>query len=249
MRTNLILVEHEEQAKDVLQRQWTDNIIWVAVGPGAIFELEQMKIPFTISEDCYQPSDLSLIGKESRSRVHQICKTIDALLLQNRSEVRNLGITPTLFCFHPLTIVMDALAIRIFQIKRLISEIHPHIVTAHSSPDYPFGAYNIGFDNRESLYGRLLSLNGWEIDVNLLPEAPMPEDRARRTTGIIDKYVKKSLGKSNMLYDAAMKRRYFGWSALRQLGGNLDKKRTSAVCIYGSGYEWFNLIKHLARAE
>jgi len=213
-----------------------------------MYELEKQSIPYKIPEDYYQPGDLSVIGKESRSRVHQICKTIDALLLQNRSEVRNLGITPTLFCFHPLTIVMDALTVRIFQIKRLISEIHPHIVTAHSSPDYPFGAYNIGFDNRESLYGRLLSLNGWQVDVNLLPYVPVTKDEARRTTGIIDKYVKKSLMKSDLLYDAAMKRRYFGWSALRQLGGNLDKKRTSAVCIYGSGYEWFNLIKYLARA-
>ena len=245
--SNLILVEHEEQVKDVLQHRWTDNPVYVAVGPGAMFELEQRQVPFTIPEDYYRPRDLSIIGKESRSRVQKICSTIDGLLGESVSEVKSLGITPTLFCFHPLTMVMDVLAVRILQIKRLISEIHPQLVTAHSSPDYPLATYNIGFDNRESLYGRLLSLSGWEVDVNLLAEVAMPEDGARQRDAVIDKYVKKPIMKSSLLYDAAMKWRYLGWNSLKQLGSHFSKKTAFAVCVYGGGYNWFNLARHLAR--
>lgn len=243
MRTNLILVEHEEQVKDAWQRQLTGNSVWVAVGPGAMFELEQRKTSFTIAEDYYQPKDLSVIGKESRSRVQEICNTIDELLRQNVSHVKDSGITPTLFYSYAFTLVMDALAARIFQIKRLISEIRPQLVIAYSSIEYPFAEFDICFDSRESLYGRLLSLNGWEVEVNLLPEVKMAQERVKGRRTPVKAFVTGMLSRSNSMYDIAKKLRHFSWADLKQPGG----EKAPVVCVYG-GYEWDRLLSDLAQS-
>jgi len=244
----LVLLEHEEEVKEVLQRQRTDNPIWVAVGPGAMFELEQRQMPFTIPEDYYQLEDLNAIGKESLSRVQEICHIIDRLLGQSVNEVKELELTPTLFCFFILKITMDILAARIYQIKRLLTHIQPQSVTIHSSSSYPPAQFEIDFDNRESLYTRLLSLEGWGVDVNLLPEIIIPEAGTRQRTAII-KNIKSLAIKSDLLYDAAMKMRYFALRNPKWLVNYLtSKKGKPTVCIYGGSREWFSLLEHLARS-
>ena len=187
----LVLLEHEEQVKNCLK--WFDEIkgqkIIIALSPFAMYELDKHNIPYRIPEDYYEPKELYQMCSDNFKRIKELCGIIDDCVQKALPVLKKLGISPALFSIFSLKIIYDATAIRLFQLLKIIKTEEPNVVFVYDSKDYPFennkGIYLI-FDNRESIYARLLKLQGWKKPVVMFPLVSEPGSSSTKT----DKYIK-----------------------------------------------------------
>lgn len=223
----LVIVENEEQVKDVLKRKISNDLLWIATGPYAMHELEKQNISYDIPENYYKTEELSKICEESRFRIKLMCDILDNLLSQKIKEVRNNNIKPTLFYYHALIQTIDGVVARTFQIKRFLEQIKPESIIVHNSAVFPFATYKIAFNNREFIYGRILSLPGWNVKIYILPEVIVNSMKNQPLLQIFKgkiavSYILKLL-KSIMLYKGVY----------------------PSICLYKPNYEWLSLSAHL----
>ena len=162
---SVILLEHENQVKNCLKRlkEIKGQKLIIALSPFAMYELDKRGLSYKILEDYYGSAELFRVGKITHKKVERLCDIVDKILHQELPELKTTGLCPAKYHIFPLIITFDALAARVFQLKKILNRERPDAVFAFSSESYPYGIYGFCFDNRESLYGKLLSLPGWDI--------------------------------------------------------------------------------------
>lgn len=247
----LILLEHEEQVKDCLH--WLDKIEGrkqvIALTPFAMYELDRHEVPYKIPEDYYDPQELYQMGIDNFQKVEKFCSIIDRSIQQSCPSMAEFGIRPALFSFRHLIVIYDSLTIRMFQLFKLFDIEKPDIIFVYASKHYPFGAHETApyllFDNRESIYAHLLTLDGWRIKVKVLPPVSQPEDSYFEKVNhrnFLDRVKEKGVTwvKTHpSLFDISLAIRKKGWHGLLDWLKKLFTRRAgNAVLLFGGAYNW-----------
>jgi len=173
---SVVFFEHEGQVKGYLSKYGPISAEKkvIALSPYAMYELDRYDIPFQIPEDYYARGALVELSTENYRRSERICKIIDTELFNSIPYLRDHGIKPASFSIHQIKKLMDALTMRIFQINKIFDFEQPNQVIIPDCIDYDFGfspqAPHLQFDNRESIYVRLLKLEDWNVSVRFLPQ-------------------------------------------------------------------------------
>lgn len=244
----LILLEHEEQVKNSLKllKELKGKINVIALSPFAIYELDKQHIQYNIPEDYYDLQELYDMGVKNYGKVENICKIIDGKIHKNNSVLAKLGIKPALFSFYRLKILYDSVSIRLFQLTKIIEKEKPDIILTYDTRDYPFTSGNVPrmlFDNRESIYTKLLKLGDWEISTKNLPYIPEPKGSYPEKEKIKAKLRKKVLERLQghpLLYSFMVKVSKKNWrGACRELKSFLLwRKKAIQVLLIGGAYNW-----------
>mgnify|MGYP001605190221 FL=1 len=165
---NLFFAEHDYQVQDFINRGLHLKGEWIALGPSAMWGLDQRSIKYQIPEDFYNMNKLEDVCLRNHERVEWLCYKLDEYLFKKHPKLREWGIKPFLFNIFPLTILFDGIVSRIFQLTSILKHYTGYSVYVHKAEDFPWGIFEICFSNRETLYGKILSLKGWNLNINLL---------------------------------------------------------------------------------
>lgn len=257
----LILLEHEGQVKDCLE--WLSEIKAqqqiIALSPFAIYELDKQSIPYKIPEDYYDSQELYHFGLDNYQKIEAFCSLIDKSIHQACPAIAKRGIKPALFSLYHLKLVYDAATIRLFQLYHIINAEKPDVIFVYNDRDYPFGiseqAPYLLFDNRESVYTRLLKLTGWKASVIVLPYVPQPEEtytQSKSSQGITGKF-KDKLAKCLLLrpelYDLAVAIQNRAWRGFFiRLKGYLTRNKNIPVFLFGGQSNWGDCREELQLA-
>ena len=247
----LILLEHEEQVRDCLKyiNELKSQKQIVALSPFAMYELDKQNVPYHVPEDYYESQELYQLGMDNYQKVEEICDTIDKKIQDANPIIAKLGITPALFNFYYLKIIYDAATIRLFQLSKLIEAGKPDVIFIYDTKKYPFGISEMApyllFDNRESIYARILALDGWNVPVKILPYISQPKNsylERENYQAISDRLKKKAvrwLQTHPELFDVAVETQNYGWHGLlNMLKGYLHTNKNMPVLLFGGGYNW-----------
>ena len=241
-KKTMILLEHEEQVKNCLNRlkKTRGQKLAIALSPFAMHELDKQSVPYKIPEDYYDPKELYKLGIDNYKKVEEFCNMIDDNIQNACPAAAKLGIRPALFSFLHLKVIYDAATIRLFQLFKLINAEKPDVLYIYGSKRYPFGisemASYLFFDNRESIYAHLLACDGWDTHVVVLPHVIQPEENIAKTpkTGVIS-----WLQRHPKLFDLAVETHKHGLRGLfSRLKNYLSPGKNMRVLLLGAGYNW-----------
>jgi hypothetical protein len=241
-----ILLEHEKQVKNCLERfKEIKGQKLVITSPFAMYELDKHRISYKIIEDYYNSKELYKLGTDNYKKVENLCDIIDEYVQNACPATAKLGIRPALFSFYHLKIIYDAVTIRLFQLSKLIEAEKPNVLYVYDSKRFPFGisrmAPYLHFDNRESIYARLLACEGWGTSVTTLPYVPPPENSDISKSQPSSKALKMRwwLQRHHKLYALATETQKRGWHGLfGGLKSYLGAGGNIRVLIFGRGYDW-----------
>jgi len=249
--TTLYLVEKKDQVISFLKNKTDDKkILWIALSPFAMAELDKKGIQYFIPEDFYTEQELYQIGQESHRRILEFCTILDQKL-NTASEISFKKLKPALFNIYPLTIAFDTVVSKVFQIERLIEEFQPKRIYIHDNRAYHPITHNLFFSNTESIFTKILTLKGWDSEVTFLEGNPLPFSReGSRNRRLLFQAIKAIMRKSQRL-----PRIYsFILASLLTKGKNLRaliikkallKRKNIRVFISNRNHNWDCLIEDL----
>lgn len=247
--SELYLVEHQHQVYDLVSRGMRDKGQWIALGPSAMWALEQEKISYRIPEDFYSVENLENLSLKTHKKVEWLCCHLDNIILEKFSDLKQQGIRPLLFHIFALNMLFVGLVGRIFKLRAIL-DAHPgHTVYVHNGPHYQPSIFGIGFSNRETLWSHLLTLPGWDIELKLLKEPermtrdPLPSLRSK--IGSLREIVEGPVKSSILGYTIMKHVKSKEWS---QLWNFLGSNARGTILINGSVYEWADVLPLLRSA-
>lgn len=257
----VILLENEAQVRDCLT--WLNDIIGerviIALTPFAMHELEKQEISYRIQEEYYDPQDIYSMGMANFQKVEELCSIIDGYITKSVPSANIKEITPALFSFYHLKMIYDAMTVRIFQLSSIFIEEKPDVVYIYATEKYPFGdnekASFIQFDNRESIYAQILTLENWKINVKILQGGRKTEEGIEKkinwfNLNNIKIYISKHLHNPELM-DLALIINTEGIPGVFKwfwYNSKPDGKRAS-VALVGGGYEWHESIMELRKRK
>lgn len=245
----LILLENENQVKDCIS--WLDEIKGekqiIALTPFAVYELDKHGLNYNTPEEYYFQEELFKLGIDNFKKVENLCNLIDEEIRLGNNEFSELNIKPALFSFYHLKILYDTITIRIFQLSKIFDHERPSSVCFYDSAKYPFGSVGsapyLQFNNKESLYSQLLSLNGWGVSQKKLPYITdtdvLSKVQNESFSDNLKEKAKQYLSDHPELYDIALTIKKRGFSGLLQWISNyLHANKGFPILLYGGGYNW-----------
>ena len=239
----IILLEHEGQVKNCSKRlkEIKGRKLIVALSPFAMYELEKRGLSYEPIEDYYSSKELYKLGINNYKKVENLCDIIDTHIQNACPTTAELSIRPALFSFYYLKIVYDAATIRLYQLSKLIDAENPDVLCIYDGKRYPFGISEMApylfYDNRESIYARLLACEGWGIPVTVLPHVPYLESPDVQNTS--KKKMARRLQRYPELYDLAVEAHKRGWRGLLDgLKNYLRAGKGARLFLFGTGYNW-----------
>lgn len=238
MAKKVVLLEHEGQEKNFLKQfKGTEGQkLIVALSPFVMHELDKQNFPYKIPEDYYNPRELYELGIGNYKKVENLCAAIDGSIHHACPTIARLGIKPAMFSFLDIKILYDCVTARLFQLFKLIESETPAAIFTYADKQYPFKTI-CGFDYRESVYTRLLTLPGWEVPVKVLPYVPYPAGPGNQKK--ISKKMMWWLQRHPKLLDLATGISKRGWRDLpSKLKGHLHARKDMQVIFFGQGFDW-----------
>jgi hypothetical protein len=251
------LLETEAQVKDCLS--WLDDIEdekkIIALTPFAMHELDKQNVHYKIIEEYYSSEELYKLGIDNFKKVEKLCGIIDNILMKEKEILNKYRITPALFSFYYLKIIYDAVTIRLFHLNKLIQNEMPDAIVFYEGEKYPFGqvteAPYLFFDNRESIYSHLLSLEGWKS--RIIKKPSVHEDSYQNAKkevhaiNIPDK-LKNWITRNPLMSDLAVIFMKNGISGeFNYFKTFLITNEKTPVIIFGGGYNWDDCLDELQR--
>lgn len=240
-KKTIILLEDEKQVKNCLKRfkQITGQKLIIAASPFAMHALDQKNIQYKIPEDYYTPMELSKVGEVTHRKVEKLCDTLDKILRREIPELKRAGLYPAKYHIPQLIMCFDTLMLRVFQLQKIFDFEQPEIVYAFDTRQYPYGTYGFCFDNRELLYGKLLSLPGWGVQTAVMRTPPQKDSKGEK--GKIYAFEKKIYellaSWPNTFYAVDALRRHSLGGAVSLLGKSLLAKSKLNVLSLDLGYD------------
>lgn len=238
---NLFLVEHASQVQDLLSRGLRDKGNWISLGPSAMWSLDAEGISYRTIEEFYAVEELENLCLGTHERIEWLCNSLDEYLLELSPELREWEMYPFLFYIFPLTILFDGLIGRIFQLRAVLNTYPNHTVWVHTAPDCEWGAFDITFSNEETLWGRLLSLPGWDRNIEPVEESGRTDSYSSNfseklmnrndVSGNFKEIIKKSLALSTVARNIQSR----DWRGLLDL---VRSKSKGSLLINNGVYEW-----------
>ena len=129
----------------------------VALNPEAEYALEKAGLPFALADEYYTEEEITRAGIANYERVDQFCDYVDAWFEKRSEIVKRFALKPARFNVYPLKILFDAISIRMFILKRILTEEKPSMVWAAPAEkaDDPIDPFLLF---RASIFARLLPL-------------------------------------------------------------------------------------------
>ena len=254
----IILLENEAQVKDCIS--WLDDIEderkIIALTPFAMHELDKQNVHYKIIEEYYSSEELYKLGIDNFKQVENLCGIIDNILLKEKEILNEYRIKPALFSFYYLKIIYDAVTIRLFHLNKLIQNEMPDAIVFYEGEKYPFGdvaeAPYLLFDNRESIYSHLLSIEGWKIRIikkSLVHDNSGEHIKKEEVHAInVSDKLKNLITRNPLINDLAVvfiKKGISGEFNYFKTFLLTDKK--IPVIIFGGGYNWDDCLDELER--
>ena len=247
MAMNLFLAEHSYQVEDFLRRFAPDAGHWIALGPSAMWALSRKGIPYHIAEDFCKQEDIETLCVENHSRIEWLCNRLDENIFRDNPDLQEKGIRPCLFHIMPITILLDGLLRRIVQLKAILSNYPDCPVWIHKETNRPPGIFGLTFSNEDTLWGNLLSLEGWQRNIHILcSENP---SRLRKQTSGLAALRTRFLKHAEPLIQRHL-HLYTNLKALSEKNLNaiirtIGPKNKGTLLIHNSPYEWSWVIPSL----
>jgi hypothetical protein len=247
---NLLLAEHDYQVEDFISRGLGAKGEWIALGPSAMWALDKKHISYNIPEDFYNSLNLEATCLKEQERLENLCDKLDEQLWEEHPELKKMRVCPFLFHIFPLTILLDNLVSRIFQLKAIFNAHPGHTAWVHCGAHRPWDAFDICFSNEETLWGHVLSLPGWKCGTKILEDPPkgiftansnINHDRDGYYPHLkqkVDRWIKSSV----FLYTAAHSIAHRDFKAVFDL---LIPGKKNSLLINGGTYEWSYAIPAL----
>ena len=237
----VILLEHEGQVKNCLKRleEIKGQKLIIALSPFAMYELDKHNLPYKIPEDYYSPTELFQVGKATHKKVENLCEVIDKILHQELPELKAARLNPTKYHITQVIMTFDSLASRVFKIKKILRQEAPEAVFTFSSDPYPYGSYGFCFDNRELLYGKLLSLPNWDVQTTVIQtstpdESKNKDDKTYRSGGKPYNFLALE---PNLFYALDALRHHKMKDAILRLKKSLLAKNKRNILLLDLGYD------------
>lgn len=252
----LILLETETQVEDCLS--WLDDVDGekkiIALTPFAMNELDKRNVHYKIIEEYYSSEELYKLGIDNFEKVEKLCEIIDNFVVEKNKILKEYRITPALFSFYYLKVIYDAVTIRLFHLNKLIENEMPDAIVFYEGEKYPFGALEkapyLFFENRESIYSHLFSLEGWKS--RIIKKSPVHDYSCEHikkeevhTINVLDK-LKNWITRNPLINDLVvvfMKKGIPGEFNYFKTILLTDKK--IPVIIFGHGYNWDDCLDEL----
>lgn len=244
---NLFLAEHEYQVKDILSRIDTSKGQWIALGPSAMHTLSNMGISYCIPEDYCTREEIERVCISQYEKLRHNCEILDDEIMNVDSFLAEWGIRPFYFHLQQLSRLIDGLISRIFQLKKIFNNFPKAKVYIHLAPPQPWGLFGIDFSKTETLWGRLLTLPRWNVDVEIFPD---PRFLNKESINL-RKFFKKQLKGRFLIKSIVINSAIISWheglknNILKILLRRLTKKNKSILLINGI-YDWGLLLKSKA---
>lgn len=256
----LITLENEEQVKDCLS--WINEISGekriIALSPQAMYELERHNVNFKIPEDYYDSDELYQREVDNYPKVMEMCGLIDRIIKQYSNDAFKFNVNTAKFTIRHINTIYSVLTTRIFQLSKIIECEKPDLVFAYETNIYPFGrcksAPYIFFDEKESIYTRLLLLDRWSTCIHILKYNEKinkkshinNNERIEKKSMKVRNFIKSFLEIHPRMYDMVLNVQKNGFPGLSYI---IRKKFSSGknypVILYGGGYNWDDSIDEL----
>lgn len=247
----LILLETELQVNDCLAQELSGEKIIIALSPFAMYELDRKGIKYKIPEEYYSPQDLYSLGMANFQRIEDLCDIMDNCISRWCKEAGELKIRPALFIFYSLKMIYDAMTIRIFQLSNIFDIEKPDVIYIHDSRLFPFRYKNddegfFRFDNRDSLYSKLLKLDGWKKEIIFFDIESNNEPELKPANSPLFHGLKKYIFSKPDISNLAMiikkdgLKGIFFW--IKYLIYSKERKH---IGLLGGGYNWDDSLKEI----
>lgn len=212
MEKILLLAEHDYQVKDFLDRGLKNEGEWIALGPSAMYYLDQMKISYTIPEDYCSLNEIETVCEEQFDKLRHACEEIDSVLIEKDSFLKEWNIRPFFFNLWQLSVLMDTLISRVVWLRKIMENYAGYHIYAHlQNTDLMTSQINnsnsLFFDKHETLWGKLLSLEGWQNPIYLLPEPAFQNKVGFLRSKYLNR-LKLILTNSSLIYNFILFKRY-----------------------------------------
>jgi hypothetical protein len=243
---NLLLAEHDYQVEDFISRGLDAKSEWIALGPSAMWTLDKKGIPYHTAEDFCRQEDIETLCVENHRRIEWLCNQLDENMLSDNPDLQEKGIHPCFFHIMPITILFDGLLRRIFQLKAILWNYPSYSVWVHKEPSQKPSIFGLTFSNEDTLWGNLLSLEGWGQNIHILnSDHPKMSKKASPLAA-----VRACLLKNTEISIQKHIRLYTGLKALREKNlnaiiGTIRSKNKGTLLIHNSPYEWSWVIPSL----
>ena len=236
---NLFLVEDFAQVDDLLRRNMRDEGEWIALGPGAMYALERKGIPYKIPEDFCSNEELEQLCLSSHEKCEKFCNYIDGILFKKHPDFKKWRIHPMLFFIDSVIRLTDIIKSRIMQLSKILKVYPERTIWIYKAPHYPWEEFDLCFSGKETLWGNILALSGWNCRIEfLLP----PGEKAFQ---YIKKILKYPMQKLFNLYNLTSLWRLKGLKGIIRA----IKKKHRGILFYGSLYEWKFIVPLLAKEK
>ena len=233
--TKLLFAEHAYQVDDILKKEYCKEGQWIALGPAAMHSLSGKKIPYMIPEDFCSREEIWEICNSQFDRLSDVCSLFDKTMLKEDLFLAEWGIQPFLFSLWQLGQLMDGLAGRALYLKKILKSFPASDIYVHLAPPQAWACFNLGFSKNETLWGRLLSLPGWNAKVHTL------FDRETEKRFLIKEIFSNQIKRYSRLYNVS---RHIQSGTLKGISfsGNSDK---NLFLVLNGAYEWRYLFPDL----
>lgn len=245
---NLFLVEHYTHVKNLLRMNMRDKGEWIALGPGAMAAFREEGILYKIPEDFYSNEEMGALCLAHHDKLEKFCNYIDEHLNNKHPELKKWGIRPFLFHMFPLTMLIDSMVSRIFQLRNILNAYPGCKVWVYRTPYYLWGMFDIDFSNREALWGHIFSLPGWDHEVKFLeePKAIMAAFSLRKTLvkiknslfQITKEFIKSFPSLNNIVFNIKS-------GAFKRLASWPRRNRGTFMLVHGGIYDWKHTLSLL----
>ncbi|MFC2156806.1 hypothetical protein ACFLT9_03115 [Acidobacteriota bacterium] len=165
----IYLVEKASHVSLLLKRGETD-IVWVALSPEVMWELDERKISYNLPEDYINNTELGKTCLGYREKLDTLCRRIDEQILDKSPDFRTWGVQPLLFNFMPLTMMIDSLAGRILQLSAILNSYPHSTIVVFRNTKNIWSKEGILFSNKCSLWAEILTISDWNRKIEFIIE-------------------------------------------------------------------------------
>lgn len=246
----LYLAEHKHQVIAFLQEAGAGDNPWVALGPSAMHYLEKMGIPFSIPEDYLSQEEIEAACVGQFERLTSVCRELDNLLAKDHPLLGRWGIRPFFFHLWQLGQLADILLSRAMQLQKILEHFPDAEVQVHLAPPQPWAGFGLGFGQQETLWGRLLTLPGWNVQIRTRPQ-PIAlgrngKDSALQTLlssfyGFLSRLSKITPGCETITFSL----RQGWWKNILNIWQPLKITKKSSLVMLNGLYEWAGILPDL----
>jgi len=236
--TRLMFAEHAGQVEDLLQRGIDSAAQWIAVGPSAMYALEQHGIRYCVPEDYCPGVSIEAACVDAFERLRRVTERLDGMVVQDGFR-RQWGIEPFRLHLWQLGQCLDRIVARDLYL-RAIRQAHGNVsVVVHRAPPHTCCTSELCPGALTGAWPRMLEAvdYGWPTEIVESGAAVLSPPRRkinRSSAGLRQSFSAllrryPAVWRSVSLLRAGLTRQ-----ALRSLGGYSGKD----IVILGGAYDW-----------